>query len=86
MSTYGSLSASALATAACTCQILNNTTVQNCTDLGGVLCVIGLAAQEPTVMHIAGVMPIVAGGFMLSNMGVHAVRLALVEFMNWWRK
>jgi hypothetical protein len=98
MSTYGSLSASAIATAACTCQVLNNTTAQNCTDLGGVLLqngscilcesanVINLAAQEPTLMHVAGVAPILAGGFMLSNMGVHAVRLVLVEILNWWRK
>lgn len=38
-----------------------------------------LAAQDPTGWHIAAALPVFAGGFMLTNTGVRAMRLWLRE-------
>lgn len=47
---------------------------------------IQLACQDPTFQHIAGVLPICAGGFMLSNNVVRAMRLWGMEIYDWVRR
>ena len=60
--------------AAASCCICNNTSLLNNTTQ----C-LHLAYQDPTLWHLMGILPICAGGFMLTNNTVRAMRLWLME-------
>ena len=59
----------------------NNTTLIN-----NSLACIHLASHDPTLMHCIGILPLCAGGFMLTNNAVRAGRLWLMELYDWARR
>jgi hypothetical protein len=65
--------------AATTGNTLLKTTAYNNTSLEGCLQCLHLACVDPTFWHVAGVLPLVAGGFVLTSTTVHAMRLWVME-------
>ena len=76
---------------AATCDCLNNTSVcNNATLMQGIIdntsACVNLAVQHPTTWHVAAVLPLVAGGFMLSNTSIRMMRLWGMELFDWFRR
>lgn len=74
-SPYGGWMPHALIGASICINATNNTTI--IANLPGIPC------QDPMFWHIAGVLPIFAGGLMLSQTTVHAIKLWLNELKDW---
>ena len=75
VSLYGSglMGTPLLAAAGCGC-LCNNTSLLN-----NMTTCIQLASQDPTFWHLVGVLPMCAGGFMLTSNVVRAMRLWMME-------
>lgn len=89
MSIYGGgLPAPTISLAACAALLNNTTSMNNTTSLiiQNTTQAIHLAVTDPTLFHVAGVMPLVAGGFMITNTGVRMIRLWIMEVIDYWRR